>query len=106
MLNKIAVIGGGNIGGVVVQEVVSRRLARNVALVDVKDPEFAREKEILILSEKMTNKEVGNRLFIAEKTVKSHITNINKKLNVTTRIDAIAKAKELALVDVTPQSKT
>ncbi len=44
MLNKIAVIGGGNIGGVVVQEVVSRKLARNVALVDVKPPEFAKGK--------------------------------------------------------------
>ncbi len=44
MLNKIAVIGGGNIGGVVVQEVVSRRLAKNVALVDVKEPEFAKGK--------------------------------------------------------------
>ncbi len=44
MLNKIAVIGGGNIGGVVVQEAVSRKLARNVALVDVKPPEFAQGK--------------------------------------------------------------
>jgi malate dehydrogenase len=44
MLNKIAVIGGGNIGGVVVQEAVSRKLARNVALVDVKGPDFARGK--------------------------------------------------------------
>ena len=41
-----------------------------------------REKEILVLAHKMTNKEVGNQLFISEKTVKSHITNINKKLNV------------------------
>jgi len=44
MLNKIAVIGGGNIGGVVVQEAVSRKLARNVALVDVKEPELAKGK--------------------------------------------------------------
>lgn len=41
MLNKIGVIGGGNIGGVLVQEIVSRKLARNVALVDVKEPDFA-----------------------------------------------------------------
>lgn len=34
MLNKIGVIGGGNIGGVLVQELVSRRLAREVALAD------------------------------------------------------------------------
>jgi malate dehydrogenase len=44
MLNKIAVIGGGNIGGVLIQEVVSRKLARNVALVDVKEPNLAEGK--------------------------------------------------------------
>lgn len=44
MLSKIAVIGGGNIGGVLIQDVVARKLARNVALVDVKPPEFAQGK--------------------------------------------------------------
>ena len=44
MLNKIAVIGGGNIGGVLVHEIVARKLARNVALVDVKEPDFAAGK--------------------------------------------------------------
>jgi len=34
MLRKIGVIGGGNIGGVLVQEIVRRRLAREVGLVD------------------------------------------------------------------------
>jgi len=57
-----------------------------------------REKEILFLSEKMTNKEIGNQLFIAEKTVKSHITNINKKLEVKSKLEAIAKARILELV--------
>ncbi|MCK5852707.1 malate dehydrogenase [bacterium] len=46
MLNKIGVIGGGNIGGVLVQEIVRRRLAREVALVDVKPPELARGKAL------------------------------------------------------------
>lgn len=44
MLNRIAVIGGGNIGGVLVQELVRRRLARTVGLVDVKPPELAKGK--------------------------------------------------------------
>jgi len=44
MLNKIAVIGGGNIGGVLVQELVQRRLAKNVALVDVKGPDLSKGK--------------------------------------------------------------
>jgi malate dehydrogenase len=34
MLNKIGVVGGGYIGGVLVQEIVRRRLAKNVALTD------------------------------------------------------------------------
>jgi malate dehydrogenase len=49
MLNKIAVIGGGNIGGILVLELVRRRLARNVALVDVKGPELAKGKVLDIL---------------------------------------------------------
>jgi malate dehydrogenase len=46
MFNKIGVIGGGNIGGVLVQELVRRRLARNVALVDVAEPDFAKGKAL------------------------------------------------------------
>lgn len=44
MLNKIGLIGGGNIGGVLAQEIVTRRLARTVALVDVKPPDLAKGK--------------------------------------------------------------
>ncbi len=44
MINKIGIIGGGNIGGVLVHEIVRRKLARNVGLVDVKPPEFAKGK--------------------------------------------------------------
>jgi len=41
---KIAVIGGGNIGGVLVQEIVRRKLARYVSLVDIKEPDLAKGK--------------------------------------------------------------
>ncbi len=44
MLNKIALIGGGNIGGVLAAEIAKRRLAREVALVDVKGPDMAKGK--------------------------------------------------------------
>lgn len=44
MINKIGIVGGGNIGGVCVSEIVNRGLARNVALVDVKEPDFAAGK--------------------------------------------------------------
>ena len=44
MINKIGIVGGGNIGGVLVAEIVARRLARNVSLVDVKGPDLAAGK--------------------------------------------------------------
>ncbi len=57
-----------------------------------------REKEVLVLAVKMTNKEVGNQLFISEKTVKTHITNINKKLKASSKKEAIVKARQLSLI--------
>ncbi|MEI6667244.1 MAG: malate dehydrogenase [Acidobacteriota bacterium] len=44
MLKKIGLIGGGNIGGVLAQELFHRKLAATVALVDVKGPDVAKGK--------------------------------------------------------------
>jgi malate dehydrogenase len=44
MLKKIGLIGGGNIGGVLAQEIFQRKLAATVALVDVKGPDVAKGK--------------------------------------------------------------
>ncbi len=49
-----------------------------------------REEEILrLLASGGTNKDIGQALFISEKTVKSHVHNIFQKLNVTRRLQAI-----------------
>ncbi len=44
MVNKIGLVGGGQIGGVLLSEIVSRGLAREVGLVDVKPPALAEGK--------------------------------------------------------------
>jgi len=44
MLNKIAVIGVGNIGAVLVEESARRLLARNISAVDIKEPDVAKGK--------------------------------------------------------------
>jgi malate dehydrogenase len=44
MLKKIGIIGGGNIGGVLVQEIARRNLSREIALVDPVPPDFAKGK--------------------------------------------------------------
>lgn len=49
-----------------------------------------REKEILSLVAKgYSNKEISDKLFVSELTVKTHLKNIFKKLNVTSRTQAI-----------------
>jgi DNA-binding NarL/FixJ family response regulator len=48
-----------------------------------------RELEILkLVAEGLTNEEIGKRVFISEKTVKTHLTNIFDKLQVNNRFKA------------------
>ncbi len=55
-----------------------------------------REQDVLrLLIKGSTNKEIANDLFISEKTVKSHLNKIFKKLNVSRRLNAILSAIKL-----------
>ena len=63
------------------------------------DPLLERELEILALvATGASNKEIAAELFIAEGTVKNHLTNILGKLGVRDRTQAALKAKELGLI--------
>lgn len=53
----------------------------------------SRETEVLeLLSQALTNREIGDRLHLAEKTVKHHMTVILQKLHVRTRTEAALMA--------------
>jgi len=55
----------------------------------------ARELSVLIkLSEGKKNKEIGEELFLSEKTVKNYVTSIFKKINVEDRVHAALFAIE------------
>ena len=48
-----------------------------------------REREVLsLVAEGLTNREIGERVHLAEKTVKNHMTNILGKLHVRSRVEA------------------
>ena len=60
------------------------------------EPLSDREREILrLITTGSSNREIAERLFIAEGTVKNHVTNILGKLDVRDRTQAALKAREL-----------
>nr|SBO92584.1 regulatory protein, LuxR:Response regulator receiver [Nonomuraea gerenzanensis] len=60
----------------------------------------AREAEVLrLVAEGLTNREIAERLFIAQKTVSVHVSNILGKLEVSTRTQAVAAARRLGLLE-------
>lgn len=63
------------------------------------EPLSEREQEILALvATGASNKEIAGELFIAEGTVKNHVTNILGKLGVRDRTQAALKAREIGLI--------
>jgi DNA-binding NarL/FixJ family response regulator len=63
------------------------------------EPLSDRETEILmVVATGASNREIADRLFIAEGTVKNHLTHILGKLGVRDRTQAVLRAKELGLI--------
>lgn len=53
-----------------------------------------REYEVLIgISEGLSNKEIGDKLFVSESTVKTHVSSLLTKLNAKRRTQALQIAK-------------
>jgi LuxR family maltose regulon positive regulatory protein len=82
------------LGGVILHPVPQ---AANIPVLT--EPLTAREYDILVLiSQRLTNKEIALKLNITTDTVKRHISNIFGKLGVNRRADAIAKAAALGIL--------
>jgi DNA-binding CsgD family transcriptional regulator len=62
-----------------------------------------REREVLALvAEGRTNRQVGEVLFISEKTASVHVSRLLAKLGASTRGEAAAVARRMGLLDETP----
>ena len=58
-----------------------------------------REHEILgLIAEGLSNREIGERLFVSENTVKTHSSRVFDKLGVNRRVQAVVKGRELGLI--------
>lgn len=61
-----------------------------------------REYEVMeLLAQGMSNKEIAEELYISEKTVKNHVSNILRKLKVNDRTQAVIFALKKGIVSLT-----
>ena len=63
------------------------------------EPLSQRELEVLhLLALGRTNKEIAQQLIVAPGTVKAHTASIYRKLGVANRTEAVARARQLAIL--------
>lgn len=57
-----------------------------------------REIEVLrLIAQGASNQQITEQLVVTEHTVKTHVTSILRKLNVTSRTQAAARARDLGI---------
>lgn len=95
-------------GGVLIEPSVARKVVAEFARMtsspsrkasDLDEPLSEREVDILrLLAQGLTNREIAQRLYLAEGTVKNYVTNILGKIGARDRTQAALRAKELGLL--------
>ena len=59
----------------------------------------SREYEVLLaISEGLSNKEIAEKLFLSESTIKTHVSNLLVKLNAKRRTQALQIAKDYRII--------
>lgn len=93
--------GGASISSSVAKKVLSFFANENVILVAPSNEDYQlseREKEILrLMAEGNNYKSIAAKAFISYETVRTHVKNIYRKLHVTSRSEALMKAKQQQL---------
>jgi len=79
----------------------ARANPRNLDMVE--EPSAAELAVLRGLATGLSRREIGERLYISLNTVKTHTRELYRKLDVTSRADAVARAEALGLLDL-PES--
>lgn len=88
-------------GGYLIEPSVLKQMSepKPVLSVGVSRNELLSEREILsFMAGGFSNKEIANAVFLAEGTVKNHVSNILTKLDCRDRTQAVLKGLQLALI--------
>jgi NarL family two-component system response regulator LiaR len=89
--------------------IIAKLLKRAIAVParEGRGPELLSERESKVLelvALGMGNREIGEKLFVSQRTVKAHLTSIFNKLNVASRSEAIVKGLKCGLITLEDSS--
>ncbi len=87
--------------GIIESEERRRRARQGEAARVAASPEFLSQRELEVLrlvANGLSNDEIASKLVISINTTKRHVHNIFQKLNASSRISVVARARELKLI--------
>ena len=98
VVEAIRVVAGG--GSLFTPRSISALLSKRREVETQLDRLTPREKEVLrMMAEGAASRDIASRLGISYTTVRTHIRSLGSKLGVHSKLEAIVKARELALVE-------
>ena len=88
------------IGFYVYKKFYQQKLTKEIDKDKIKSLEITeREYEVLeLIAKGLSNKEIGDSLFLSESTIKTHVSNLLLKLNAKRRTQAVEIAKQLNIL--------
>jgi LuxR family maltose regulon positive regulatory protein len=93
------VIASGYGGETATEEEPAPNAERAPTNMNLREALSRRERDVLkLLADGLRNREIGERLFISERTVKKHMTSLMAKLDATSRATALKHAREMELL--------
>ena len=96
MLAALATSGSTSEAAAAARSVLARTTADSEVGAD--DSLTAKERRVLqLLCLGLTNRELADRLFVSENTIKTHLKNVYGKLGIRNRAEAVMRAQELGL---------
>ena len=83
----------------VAQKLIAHMAGSNNETVQAAEPITDREREVLqLVASGLTNRGIGLKLSISDRTVQGHLASIYAKLQVNSRTEAVTKALNMALI--------
>jgi DNA-binding NarL/FixJ family response regulator len=103
LIAAVRTVAGGNalLSPAITKQVIKQfaRIPRPVPPKELNDL-TAREQDILrLIATGLSNAEIGQRLYISETTVKTHVTHILQKLGLRDRVQAVVLAYQTGLIE-------